>query len=110
LECQSLAAADEIKKAYRKLAISISPPIKPHPPDNPALRIKFKEAAELRSLSNPLRKSKDMIKFGQSGRGGGRGYVAGGMNMEDIFSQFVDIFGERRVDGFGSFFSGGSGG
>lgn len=99
------ASADEIKKAYRKLAIQY------HPDKNPgdkASEEKFKEAAEAYDiLSNPDKKAKyDRFghqAFGGGGNGGGYG---GGMNMEDIFSQFGDIFGG---DGnpFESFFGGG---
>ena len=94
------AAADEIKKAYRKLAI------KYHPDKNPgdkASEEKFKEAAEAYEvLSNPEKKQR-YDQFGHAGMGGagagGAGF--GGMNMEDIFSQFGDIFGEAFGGGFG---------
>jgi molecular chaperone DnaJ len=101
------AAADEIKKAYRKLAIQFHPDKNP---DNPAAEDKFKEAAEAYEvLSNPEKKQR-YDQFGHQGVGGAGGYGGGGMNMEDIFSQFGDIFGGGGGGGFGSFFSGGSGG
>ncbi len=97
------ASADEIKKAYRKLAIQYHPDKNP---DNPAAEEKFKEAAEAYEvLSNPEKKSR-YDQFGHQGLGGAGGYGSGGMNMEDIFSQFGDIFGGG---GFGSFFGGGGG-
>ena len=97
------ANADEIKKAYRKLAIQFHPDKNP---DNPEAEDKFKEAAEAYEvLSSPEKKQK-YDQFGHQGLGGG-GYSGGGMNMEDIFSQFGDVFGGG---GFGSFFGGGSGG
>ena len=97
------ASADEIKKAYRKLAIQYHPDKNP---DNPEAEDKFKEAAEAYEvLSNPDKKAR-YDQFGHQGLGGNGGYGGGGMNMEDIFSQFGDIFGGG---GFGSFFGGGSG-
>ncbi len=97
------ASADEIKKAYRKLAIQYHPDKNP---DNPEAEDKFKEAAEAYEvLSNPDKKAR-YDQFGHQGLGGNGGYGGGGMNMEDIFSQFGDIFGGG---GFGSFFGGGGG-
>lgn len=97
------ANADEIKKAYRKLAIQFHPDKNP---DNPEAEDKFKEAAEAYEvLSSPEKKQK-YDQYGHQGLGGG-GYSGGGMNMEDIFSQFGDVFGGG---GFGSFFGGGSSG
>ncbi len=101
------ATADEIKKAYRKLAIQFHPDKNP---DNPAAEDKFKEAAEAYEvLSNPEKKQR-YDQFGHQGVGGAGGYGGGGMNMEDIFSQFGDIFGGGGAGGFGSFFGGGGGG
>jgi molecular chaperone DnaJ len=97
------ASADEIKKAYRKLAIQYHPDKNP---DNPEAEDKFKEAAEAYEvLSNPDKKAR-YDQFGHQGLGGNGGFGGGGMNMEDIFSQFGDIFGGG---GFGSFFGGGGG-
>ena len=97
------AEQSEIKSAYRKLAI------KYHPDKNPGnaeAEEHFKEAAEAYEvLSNP-EKRKRYDQFGHSGmNGGGAGYGGGGMNMEDIFSQFGDIFGGGSP--FESFFGGG---
>lgn len=94
------ASLEEIKKVYRKLAIKYHPDKNP---GNPEAEEKFKEAAEAYEvLSNPEKRQR-YDQFGHQGVGGGAGY-GGGMNMEDIFSQFGDIFGGG---GFDSFFGGG---
>lgn len=95
------ASADEIKKAYRKTAMQY------HPDRNPgdkAAEEKFKEAAEAYDVLSDADKKAKYDRFGHQafqGASGGGGFHAS--NMEDIFSQFGDIFGE----GFGSFFGGG---
>lgn len=98
------ASADEIKKAYRKVAIQFHPDKNP---GNKEAEEKFKEAAEAYEvLSNPDKRAQ-YDRFGHS-RGNG-GYGGGGqhMNMDDIFSQFGDIFGGGSP--FDSFFGGGGG-
>lgn len=99
------ADADEIKKAYRKLAIKF------HPDKNPgdaAAEEQFKEAAEAYEvLSNPEKKQR-YDQFGHAGNAAGAGGFGGaGMNMDDIFSQFGDIFGGGSP--FESFFGGNRG-
>lgn len=100
------ASAEEIKKAYRKLAIKYHPDKNP---DDKSAEEKFKEAAEAYEvLSNPEKKQR-YDQYGHAGVGGaagGGGYGGGGMNMEDIFSQFGDIFGGGGSP-FDSFFGGG---
>lgn len=99
------ASAEEIKKAYRKLAIKYHPDKNP---DNKEAEEKFKEAAEAYDvLSNPDKKSK-YDRFGHSGMGAGGGFSGGGMSMEDIFSNFGDIF--SGFGGFGGFSGFGGGG
>jgi len=102
------ASAEEIKKAYRKLAIKYHPDKNP---DDKAAEDKFKEAAEAYEvLSNPEKKQR-YDQYGHAGvggaAGGGGGYGGGGMNMDDIFSQFGDIFGGGGGSPFDSFFGGG---
>ena len=104
------ATEAEIKKAYRKKAIQFHPDKNP---DNKEAEEKFKEAAEAYEiLSNPEKKQR-YDQFGHAGVGGGQGgFGGGGMNMDDIFSQFGDIFGGGGGGGspFESFFGGGRGG
>src|SRR6478609_1102264 len=101
------ASAEEIKKSYRKVAMQF------HPDRNPgdkAAEEKFKEAAEAYEILSDADKRAQYDRFGHagvSGNGRGGGYSGGaGMNMDDIFSQFGDIFGD---DVFGNFFGGGGG-
>lgn len=101
------ASDDEIKKAYRKLAIKYHPDKNP---DDKAAEDKFKEAAEAYEiLSNPEKRQR-YNQYGHAGvggasGGGGGGQYGGGMNMDDIFSNFGDIFGGGG--GFGGQRSGG---
>ncbi len=100
------ASADEIKKAYRKLALQY------HPDRNQgdsSAEEKFKEAAEAYDVLSNSDKRAQYDRFGHAGMGGAASGFggSGGMRMEDIFSNFGDIFGE---DVFGSFFGGGRGG
>lgn len=98
------AAASEIKKAYRKLALKYHPDKNP---DDKSAEDKFKEAAEAYEvLSNDEKKAK-YDRFGHAGMGGGAGFGGGGMNMDDIFSQFGDIFGGAGFGGFSGFGGGG---
>ncbi|MEM1216204.1 MAG: DnaJ domain-containing protein, partial [Bacteroidota bacterium] len=96
------ADKNEIKKAYRKLAIKYHPDKNP---DNKEAEDKFKEAAEAYEVLSDEQKKARYDRYGHAGMGQG-GFSGGGMNMEDIFSQFGDIFGETGGP-FGSFFGGG---
>ena len=92
----------EIKKAYRKIAIKFHPDKNP---GNKEAEEKFKEAAEAYEVLSNNEKRQRYDQFGHAGMKGNAGGFGGGMNMEDIFSQFGDIFG----GGFGGF-GGGRGG
>ncbi len=100
------ATAEEIKKAYRKMAIQY------HPDKNPgdsSAEDKFKEAAEAYEVLSSADKKAKYDRFGHQASGGGQSYGGGGMNMDDIFSQFGDIFGGGgAASGFESFFGGSS--
>ncbi len=101
LEVSKIANADEIKKAYRKKAIQF------HPDKNPgdkAAEDKFKEAAEAYEVLSNEDKRGRYDRFGHAGVGGAAsGGYGGGMSMDDIFSQFGDIFGSAFGGGFSSF-------
>lgn len=108
LEVSKSASAEEIKKAYRKMAL------KYHPDKNPGdkeAEEKFKEAAEAYEVLSDDNKKARYDQFGHAGMGAGGfggGGFGGGMNMEDIFSQFGDIFGGHfGGGGFGGFGGGG---
>ena len=94
------ASEEEIKKAYRKLAIKYHPDKNP---DDKQAEEKFKEAAEAYEALSDSQKRQRYDQFGHAGMGSNGGFGGGGMNMDDIFSQFGDIFG-------GAFGFGGSGG
>jgi len=99
------ASADEIKKSYRKVAMQY------HPDRNPgdkSAEEKFKEAAEAYEVLSNADKRAQYDRYGHAAVNNGRsGFNGGGMNMDDIFSQFGDVFGD---DIFGSFFGGRRGG
>lgn len=107
------ATAEEVKKAYRKVAL------KYHPDRNQgdkAAEEKFKEAAEAYEVLGDEQKRKMYDQYGHAGVNGG-GYGGGQghhMDMEDIFRNFGDIFGGGGggggFDPFESFFGGGGGG
>ena len=94
------ASEDEIKKAYRKIAI------KYHPDRNPGDKTaeeKFKEAAEAYNVLHDAQKRQQYDQFGFDGpvgSGGFGGFGGASMNMDDIFSMFGDIFGGHGFGGF----------
>lgn len=94
------ASDDEIKKAYKKMAI------KYHPDRNPGdkkAEEMFKEAAEAYDVLRDANKRRQYDQFGHEGLGGATGFGGAGMNVDDIFSMFGDIFGGRGFGGFRGF-------
>ncbi len=98
------ASEDEIKKAYRKIAIKYHPD---RNPGNKEAEEKFKEAAEAYDVLHDPQKRQQYDQFGFNGPGGGAGgfggfggFGGGSMNMDDIFSMFGDIFGGHASGGF----------
>jgi molecular chaperone DnaJ len=104
LGLQKNATAAEIKKGYRKKAIEFHPDKNP---DDTSAEEKFKEAAEAYEILSDDNKKARYDQYGHQAFEGGQGggYGGGGMNMDDIFSQFGDIFGGGG--GFGGGFGGG---
>ncbi len=99
------ASAAEIKKAYRKKAIEY------HPDKNPGdkqAEENFKAAAEAYEVLSDDQKRARYDQYGHQAFEGGGGFHGGNMNMDDIFSQFGDIFG-GAFGGFGGGFGGGGG-
>ncbi|WP_128544180.1 molecular chaperone DnaJ [Larkinella soli] len=96
------ASPEDIKKAYRKMAIKYHPDKNPN---DPSAEEKFKEAAEAYDVLSDAQKKARYDQFGHAGMNGAGG--AGGPSMDDIFSQFGDIFGDDSP--FGSFFGRGGG-
>ena len=95
------ATEDQIKKAYRTIAIKYHPD---RNPGNKEAEEKFKEAAEAYDVLHDPQKRQQYDQFGFDGPGGAGGFGGFGastMNMDDIFSMFGDIFGGRA--GFGGF-------
>lgn len=95
------ASEAELKKAYRQLALKYHPDKNPN---NKEAEDKFKEAAEAYEVLSDSEKRQRYDQFGHDGlRGGAGGFSGGGMNMEDIFSHFGDIFGGAFGGGFSGF-------
>src|SRR5499433_2003343 len=90
------ADGEEIKRAYRRLAMKYHPDRNPNDPEAEA---KFKEAAEAYEVLSDVATRQRYDQFGHEGlRGAGAaGHDFSRMNVQDIFSMFEDIF----AGGFG---------
>jgi len=100
------ATQDELKKAYRKLAMQY------HPDRNPGdkeAEEKFKEAAEAYEVLKDDQKRAKYDRFGHSGMRGGQDFH-GFSDVNDIFSHFSDIFGGSFGGSIFDDFFGGRGG
>ncbi|MFO8055551.1 MAG: molecular chaperone DnaJ [Bacteroidales bacterium] len=102
LEVSRDASAEEIKKAYRKKALKFHPD---HNPEDAGSEKKFKEAAEAYEVLRDPDKRSRYDQFGHAGvkNGAAGSGFGGGMSMDDIFSQFGDIFEEFGFGGGGGF-------
>jgi molecular chaperone DnaJ len=94
------ASADEIKSAYRKLAMKYHPD---RNPDDAQAEANFKEAAAAYDILSDADKRARFDQYGHAGLGGQQGYHEYS-NVNDIFSAFGDIFGQSI---FGDMFGGG---
>ncbi len=112
LDVAKTATADEIKKAYRKKAIQFHPDkwSNASEAERKDAEEKFKEAAEAYEVLSDPQKRQRYDQFGHAGMGGMGGFSGGGMSMEDIFSQFGDVFAGTGFSQFFSGFGGGHGG
>lgn len=93
LGASKAASKDELKKSYRKVALKYHPD---RNPDDKGAEAKFKEAAEAYEVLSDEQKRARYDQYGHAGvnnQAGGRGQQGGFGNMDDIFSQFSDIFG-----------------
>ena len=91
------AGESAIKKAYRKIAMQFHPDKNP---GNKEAEEKFKEAAEAYEVLSDGDKRARYDRFGHAGVSGNGGFSGGGMTMEDIFSQFGDIFSDSPFESF----------
>jgi molecular chaperone DnaJ len=100
------ATADDLKKAYRKLAVKYHPDKNP---DDKSAEDKFKEVSEAYDVLNDDQKRAAYDRYGHSAFAGGMGGGAGGGGMHDPFDIFKEVFGGGGGV-FESFFGGGGGG
>ncbi len=99
LGIQKGASTDEVKKAYRKMALKYHPDKNP---DDREAETKFKEAAEAYEVLSDQNKRARYDQYGHAAfSGAGQGFHAGDMSMEDIFDSFGDIFSDFGFGGFG---------
>jgi len=102
LGVEKTATDDEIKRAYKKTAIKYHPD---RNPGNKEAEEYFKKAAEAYDVLRDPDKRARYDQFGKAGVEGmaGGGFNAGGMDLNDIFSHFSDIFSGMDFGGFSGF-------
>jgi len=93
------ASADDIKRAYRKMAMKFHPD---RNPDDAEAEANFKEAAEAYEVLSDPQKRQQYDQFGHDGLRGQAGHNFSGMDANDIFSMFGDIFGDMFGGGGGA--------
>ena len=98
LSIERTSSGDEIKRAYRKMAMKYHPD---RNPDSEEAEVKFKEAAEAYEVLSDEDKRRLYDQYGHAGLKGRAGHNFNQMDPNDIFSMFGDIFGDMFGGGGG---------
>jgi molecular chaperone DnaJ len=97
LGVERAASEKDIKRAYKKLALELHPD---RNPDDATAEERFKEASEAYQVLSDEKKRGVYDQFGHAGLSGAAGGGPGFHDVQDIFSQFGDLFGEFFGGGF----------